>query len=76
MKQIINQQVSQEEEQIKESAFLLFKEKGYENVCLNDIAKKSGVRDWIIEIYFGTIENLYNVVNEGPESTLLYNEVV
>lgn len=73
MEQIINQQVSQEEQQIKESAFLLFEEKGYENVCLNDIAKKSGVRGWIIEIYFGTIENLYNVVNKEQKNAFLYN---
>lgn len=73
IEQIINQQVSQEQQQIKESAFLLFEEKGYENVCLNDIAEKSGVRDWIIEIYFGTIENLYNVVDKEQKNILLYN---
>jgi AcrR family transcriptional regulator len=51
-----------EQQQIKESAYKLFREKGYGGVCLNDIAKDSGIRGFLIMDYFKNKENLFDLI--------------
>jgi AcrR family transcriptional regulator len=72
MEQNIEQQVIVQQ-QIKESACKLFKEKGYGAVCLNDIAKDAKIDGWDIGLYFNSKEHLFDVVIKDEVNKLFEN---
>jgi hypothetical protein len=51
-----------EQYRIIESACKLFREKGFEAVCLDDIANDSGIQGWDIEMYFQSKENIFDII--------------
>lgn len=51
-----------EQQQIKEIARKLFREKGYGGICLNDIESETGIKAWDIESYFINKEYLFDII--------------
>lgn len=62
-----------EQQQIKESAYKLFREKGYGGVCLNDIEIDSGVKEFLIMDYFKNKENLFDLIIREQMNALFDN---